>query len=79
MILAHPLDNVLSYKLKVIPNSYQDSLWRKKPLFSPFRHVYLHNNDNGLGSEIVRQIEVPKSKFTYHTEGQFHFGFILFL
>ena len=28
---------------------------------------------------VVRQIEVPKSKFTYHTEGQFHFGFILFL
>ena len=28
---------------------------------------------------IVWQIEVPKSRFTYHTEGQFHFGFILFL
>ena len=28
---------------------------------------------------LVRQIEVPKSKFTYHTEGQFHFGLIWFL
>ena len=27
---------------------------------------------------LVRQVEVPKSKFTYHTEGQFHFGFNLF-
>ena len=28
---------------------------------------------------IVWQIGVPKSMFTYHIEGQFHFGFILFL
>ena len=28
---------------------------------------------------IVRQIGVPKSMFTYHIEGQFHFGFFLFL
>ena len=28
---------------------------------------------------VVRQLEVPKSLFTYQTEGQFHFGFILFL
>ena len=33
----------------------------------------------GYTKLLVRQIEVPKSKFTYHTEGQFHFGFILFL
>ena len=28
---------------------------------------------------IVRQIEVPKSMFTYRILGQFQFGFILFL
>ena len=28
---------------------------------------------------LVRQIGVPKSMFTYHIEGQFHFIFILFL
>ena len=30
-------------------------------------------------TDIVRQIGVPKSMFTYDIEGQFHFGFILFL
>ena len=57
MILIHLLDSVSSYNLNVIPNIYQDSLSRdhvlKKPVFSPFRHVYLHNHDNGLGSESI--------------------------
>ena len=55
MILVHLLDNVLSYKLKVFWNFYQVLLPKdqilKKARSSIFRHVYLCNNENSLGSE----------------------------
>ena len=37
------------------------------------------NLNHFTAPQLVRQIGVPKSMFTYHIEGQFHFGFILLL
>ena len=51
MIVVYLLDNVLSHKLKVIPNFYQARFVVEGSfLFSSFRHVYLCNHDNSVGT-----------------------------